>query len=447
MASSIEKLASYLDDGDKKITKKYYSDSQQFQLAIRKGVFPYEYIDSIDKLDDTKLPEKKLFYSKLNDCDISDEDYNHAKQVWNKFNINTLGEYSDLYLKTDLAFDAMLKLTDVKLDLLDDPEMILFFEKGIRGGVSQCTNRYAKANNRFMGEDFDQSKDESYLMYYDVNNLYGAAMSMPLPQGSFEWIHEDIDVQNVDKFFNDNKSIGYILEVDLEYPIELHDEHRDLSLCHEHFIPPGRMKLVKVHRVLKFKQSAWLKQYIDENTECRKNAQNEFEKNFYKLTNNAVFGKTMENVRKYSDVRMVNNILDLSKTFVYDFHYNYIKKNFNVNESKLLYADTDSLIYYFNVPNIYDTIKRDIEKLDTPDYPPNNVYNNPLKNKKVLGLMEDECSGQIMTKFVGLRAKLYAFKIHKNNIAKKRAKGAKGSTLRKIMFDDFKNCLVDHLLE
>ncbi|XP_057324658.1 uncharacterized protein LOC130667184 [Microplitis mediator] len=399
----------------------------QFQLAIRKGVFPYEYIDSIDKLNDTKSPEKKLIYSKLNNCDISDEDYNHAKQVWNKFNINTLGEYSDFYLKTDvllladifenfrnscyktyeldplhyytapgLAFDATLKLTDVKLDLLDDPEMILFFEKGIRSGVSQCTNRYAKANNRFMGEDFDQSKDESYLMYYDVNNLYGAAMSMSLPQGSFKWIHEDIDVQNVDKFFNDNKSIGYILEVDLEYSIELHDEHRDLPLCPEHFIPPGRMKLVKVHRVLKFKQSAWLKQLIDKNTECRKNAQNEFEKNFYKLMNNAVFGKTMENVRKYSDVRMVNKWEGrygakalISKPnshsfIIYDENLVIIelrRKNFNVNESKLLYTDTDSLIYQFNVPNIYDTIKCDIEKFDTSDYPPNNVYNIPLKNK------------------------------------------------------------------
>ncbi|XP_044578876.1 uncharacterized protein LOC123261350 [Cotesia glomerata] len=473
MASSLDKLASNLKEDDKKITKLHYNDLEKFRLVIRKGVFPYEYITSIDKLNDTKLPERKHFYSKLSNSNVTKKNYAFAQLIWKEFNIKTLGEYSDLYLKTDvllladifenfrsnclktyrldplhyytvpgLAFDAMLKYTGVELELLTDSEMMLFIEKGVRGGVSQCTNRYALANNRYMGDNFDSNKPESYLMYFDVNNLYGASMSMPLPTGSFEWVELNFDItQEINKFLNNTEGFGYILEVDLKYPEELYDLHKDLPLCPEHFLPPDSkhtklattlydkkeyvihyrnlkqcldlgLKLTKVHRILKFRESPWLKPYKDKNTDCRKAAKNEFEKDFYKLMNNAVF-------------------------------------------------DTDSLIYHFTVPNIYEIIKRDIAKFDTSDYPPDNIYNIPLVNKKVLGLMKDENNGKIMSEFVGLRAKLYAFQIYKSkedqiqmyesdeevkdDTVKMRAKGVKKSTLRTITFDDYKQCLFDNI--
>lgn len=172
MGSSLDQLAKLIPSEKKVILRseceKRHMHAEQIALLERKGVFCYDYVSSYDKLNETNLPEKNNFYSKLTECEISDENYAFANKVWNKFNIKTLGEYSDLYLMTDvllladifenfrancfsvynldpahyftapgLSFDAMLKYTKVEIELLTDIDMLMFVENGIRGGISQ----------------------------------------------------------------------------------------------------------------------------------------------------------------------------------------------------------------------------------------------------------------------------------------------------------------------
>jgi len=189
---------------------------ENFNLLTRKGVFPYEYIDCVEKLEETCFPPRDSFYSSLTGDTVSENDYVHAVNVWQRFSIHMLGEYSNLYFKTDVllladifrdsclrasyeldpayyytlpgfTWVAMLKHTHINFELLIDIDMVMFTERGIRGDLSQCSNRYAQANNM---QSYDTSKSSSYLMYYDVNNLYGWAMYQPLPYADFRWVDD-----------------------------------------------------------------------------------------------------------------------------------------------------------------------------------------------------------------------------------------------------------------
>lgn len=191
------------------------------------------------------------------------------------------------------------------------------------------SNRYARANNKYMGEDFDKTKPTKYIKYLEANNLCGWAMCQPLPVEIFEWMGQDDSSK-----FDNWRDFPCVLEVDLEYPEELHNLHNDYPLTPESFrvkevekLIPNLynkdkcvirrrnlkqyldlgLKLTNIHRGIKFDEKPWLKSYIEKNTELRKKARNSFEKDLFKLINNSVFGKKMENIRKRVDVKLVNN--------------------------------------------------------------------------------------------------------------------------------------------
>ena len=562
MSSSLDNLIKNLPDEAFKYTKQEFK-KEQFNLMKQKGIYPYDHMDSFDRFNETKLPVQQDFYSILNNEHILDEQYKHAQNVWDTFNLKTMGDYHDLYLKSDillladvfenfrktclqyykldpchyftspgLSWDAMLKMTDIKLELMVDIDMFQFIEKGMRGGISYIANRYGKANNKYM-KNYDEKAPSKYIMYLDANNLYGWAMSQALPTGGFKWLSpKQIEKINLGKYTENSKK-GMILEVDLEYPTELHDLHNDYPLGPEkvkvtdemlsnycekiqkkfnistglvHKLIPTLnnkqkyvlhyrnlqlyldlgLKLKKIHRVLEFNQSPWLKQYIDFNTQKRTHAKNSFEKDFFKLMNNSVFGKTMENIRKRVDVRLVTSkekllklaskptyvsskifnenlvavhkiketltmnrpayigmcILDLSKTLMYDFHYNYIKHKYG-DKAKLLFTDTDSLTYEIETKDAYKDFFKDKSKFDNSDYPENSPYFNKT-NKKVIGKFKDEAAGVPVVEFVGLRSKMYSY-MKDNDKGGKTAKGIKKNIITKnIKHEDYKEVLFNN---
>lgn len=531
-----------------------YSDEEQkkiMDLILRKGVYPYEYMDSWERFEETEIIDKEKFYSTLYGKGISDEDYEHYIKVWETCGMKNLGNYHDFYQVTDvllladvfenfreqtlndfgldpfwyygapgLAWDAMLRFTRVKLDMLweGQDDMLMFIEKGIRGGISMISHRYAKANNELL-PDYDETKPKSYIIDLDENALYTFAMSMTLPSGEFAW--EDPEVFDVDTIMElgDDDEYGYLLEVDLEYPKELHDLHSDYPVCAEKkkipaswISPYNRMlreqngekvkdsnvvklvpnlydkekyvihyrtlkqvlslglKLKKVWRVLGFRQSKWLEPYINFCTEKRMAAKNKFEKDYYKLMANIVYGKTMENVRKrmrfelsrsefkaiklaskpeYISCKKFNEVLcghhlrkievvmdkpiyvgccvlELSKMVMYEFHYNYIKEKYG-DKAKLIKTDTDSLEYFIECEDLYKDMFDDRDRFDLSDFPKDERNYNDKTNMKVPGKMKDESEGIPIMEVAALKAKTYSNRMWDGNKIKDKKRG-KGFT-------------------
>lgn len=360
-------------------------------------------------------------------------------------------------------------------------------------------------------------------------------MSQRLPIGEFQWVSESERIFNTSSILNlsDDSDIGYIFEVDLHYPVELHEKHNDFPFCPEKRGVSGITKndkllltfydknnyvvhykmlklalehglvLKKIHRVLQFKQTAWLKPYIDLNTAHRTQSHNDFEKDFYKLLNNAVYGKTMENLRLRTDIRLINKwdgrvggqsliarpnfknckifdenlasiemhkthilfdkpivvgmcVLDISKVLMYTFLYNYLKPKYGKNV-QVVYTDTDSFILEIKTHDVYMDMRNepDANEYDTSDYPMDNIYGIKQRNKKVPGKFKDELNGEIITEVVGLRPKCYALRtlreMKKSNGVErnvmKRSKGVKRNVLEnKVSFNDYYKCISENCI-
>ena len=542
MSSSLDSLTKNLVRGGKKLFGLEDYSELQYGLLTRKRVYPYEYVNCWDRFEETQLPPISAFYSNLNISSISKEDYQHAQRVWKEFGIRNLGDYHDLYLRTDvvllanvfeafrdtclkhykldpahfctspgLACCACSKHTGIRLELLADPDMLLMFEQGIRGRITQAVCKYASANNKYMGDKFNPNEDTTYLQYLDANNLYSWAMSQPLPAGGFKWV--DVNPNEISELATRTDK-GYILEVDVSYLKDLHDSHNHLPFMCERMEINGVEKLVpnlrdkknyviqiralnqalqrglrldRIHRAIEFDQSPWLKTYIDFNTQLRTAATNNFEKNFFKLMNNSVFGKTMENIRKHRNIKLVTTkekylhmvmkpnfksgvlfgenlmgcemgkikvvmnkpvylgqaILDLSKIIMYEFHYDYMVPKYSLEKLKLCYMDTDSLVCDIKTEDFYENIANDVEaRFDTSGYSKTDFRPLPIGlNKKVIELMKDELGGKIMTEFVALRPNLYSYK-KLDGSEDKKCKGIKKCIVKKTLtFEDYKTCL------
>ncbi|CAJ0634281.1 10391_t:CDS:2 [Entrophospora sp. SA101] len=506
MSMGLDKLVECMNGNLEKfpLTKKHFADKgyslEQIKFLFRKGVFPYDWTNSWDKFKKTALPRRKDFYSLLNQQNISKADYTYAQEVWQKFEMKTFGEYHDLYLETDVLLladvfmnytimclkddgldpshyvlapgmfnDSLYKSSGAEIKLLTDLDQYMLVERAIRGGMSMVSQRYAKANNP-QCPDYDESKPNSWVMYEDMNALYSGAMIQYLPTEILGKVAPE-EIPNILEIPIDAEE-GYLLEVDMEVPLNLHDLFNDYPLAPEKGVVPknwlspynedlvndseiGGGKYVLGEKLLQtlLPKKNYVVHYralqlyislgIKENIRKRKIAKasgDEFGVMYYKLKNNAVFGKQMENVRKHMRVELLKPeedkklkrltssplyvgfkafeggitaihmlksqitlnkpmfvgqaILDISKAMMYNFWYGYIKPRYG-EKARLLYTDTDSLIMWIETEDVYK------DRAERPD-----LFD--LNNSGDLFLMKDECKGIPISEAVCLKPKMYS---------------------------------------
>ncbi|VVC38659.1 Ribonuclease H-like domain [Cinara cedri] len=233
------------------------------EYVTQKGFYPFEYTDSLEKLDEPSLPPKEGFYNRLLEAHIKDENYKYAERVWEHFGFKTLGEYSDRYMKVDvmllcdvfenfrnlsmdtygvdlnyyytapgMAFDCALKITKVELELLPDYNEVIMMEAGTRSGLTQAVKRYTKPTTvMFLA-----------MILRNRNQRYGWAIVQYSSKNGFEWYDKDLSIEIILRLLDgmdDTSPVGLILDVDITYPTSLHDDHNDLPWLPERMVPPG----------------------------------------------------------------------------------------------------------------------------------------------------------------------------------------------------------------
>ena len=461
----------------------------------------------IDKNKIENGRELTMLYLKMDVLQLADVFENFVKSSTREYKIDPLYIYS----LPGYTWKAGLKLTDIKLDFIKDKNLLLLLENNIRGGISSV-----------MGDRHVQSDENKQILYIDANNLYGWAMSQNLPTGEFEILPLNpcnyTDNYNLEQLVEDllqipdDNEYGFFIECDLEYPVEIKEKTKNFPFCpyqtkadpnlfsgymnninQPNYKPTSKlmcdvtnkskfmihyrmfkfylnqgMKVTKIHTIYKFKQSPWLGKYIDHNTQKRTVAKTNFEKDLYKLMNNAFFGKTMENVRDRTNLEFIDHsqidqiikrqsklsfkgivdhyskfsvykfdkektvfdkpiylgftVLELSKLLMYEFYYNKLQPYWK-QSIQLHYMDTDSFILSFdtNHQELINFLQGNKDEFDFSELHPSDELYDPI-NKKVIGKMKIETSPVlVLDTFTALRSKSYSFSY--NNIQKAKQKG------------------------
>ena len=530
-----------------------------------KAIFPYSYVDNIAKLEhqSDNLPSYEEFFDQLtNKISITREEYNNANETYKRWNCKSLKDYYTIYLQLDvylladvfenfrniarnedgleplhffsipgMSWASAMKMTKCKLELLKDVEMYEWFESAIRGGMAFVNKHYSKR---------EEGKQE--LLYVDVNNLYGWALSESLPTSDFKWITNADELDRLIGNINDmdlaDGNIGYVFEIDATIPEAVHDMLDQLPLFPEHEVPPRQLfnngkrngknikKLImshakktnyiihgrllqlfmklgaqvdKVHRAVQFQQAKVFQPYIQLNTDKRSQTTDDFKRNYYKLRNNSLYGKTCENVRKRKQVKLCNTaeklivcnsstrmrrsieiaqdlvavflgktsikldkpiyigqaVLDLSKLVMYRLYYEKLMKyaeEFRNGKINILGGDTDSFFLELqNIPlrSLLQRMKDD-HLLDTSNFNSSDpLYSKVIASK--IGCVKDECAGVPIQEMVLLQPKCYSAILVDRSYTIKRAKGVQRVVLHteldhesyKRIYHQFANCFLE----